>query len=261
MLSVTILGSGTSVPWRGRNAPGLVLRIETDERNLLVLVDPSAGSIHRMADYGYSLADLSHVLFTHYHPDHTGDLVPILFALKNPRFAAVGSDHPVQFVGPPGLIDLCKGLDLAYGHWIHHPTRVEFREINWRENQGFFALGPVETTCFPVDHTDNSIAYRFEPRSGSVLTYTGDTGYCESAIEAGREAGLLIIECSFPEGQKRKGHLTPSEVGRIAAAANAQRIVMTHLYPECRGQNLMEPCREYFRGEILIAEDGLTLHL
>lgn len=261
MLSVTILGSGTSVPWRGRSAPGLVLRIETPERDLLVLVDPSAGSIQRMTEYGHSLADLTHVLFSHFHPDHTGDLVPLLFALKNPRFATVGTDHPVQIIGPPGLLDLRNGLDLVYGHWIHHPNRVEFREIDWRENQGFFAIGPVEATCFPVDHTDNSIAFRFESRSGSVLTYTGDTDYCETVIDAARDAGLLIIECAFPEGQKREGHLIPSEVGRIAAAANPQRIVLTHLYPECRGEDLIGPCREHYRGDILIAKDGLTLHL
>jgi len=262
MLTVTVLGSGTSVPWRGRNGPGLVLRIETVDRDLTVLVDPSAGASHRMASYGYSLAELSHVLFTHFHVDHTGDLVPILFALKNPRFNTQGADSAdLQFIGPPGLVELYRSLELVYGKWIRHSSGVEFRDIDCDENRGFFALGPVETTCYPVEHADKSLAYRFESRSGKVLAYTGDTDFCDGAIEVARDADLLIIECAFPEGQKRKGHLVPSEVGRIAAAANARRIVLTHLYPECRGQDLIGPCREHFRGEILIAEDGLTLHL
>ena len=47
-----------------------------------------------------------------------------------------------------------------------------------------------------------------------------------------KNADLLILECSHPDGMKAKGHLTPSLCGKIAAKANAKKLVLTHFYPE-----------------------------
>lgn len=260
-LRVTILGSGTAVPWRGRNSPGLVIQVETEERECLALVDPSAGSVHRMVACGYALESLTHVLITHFHPDHTGDLAPLLFALRNPRLREVGERNPLRWIGPRGLRKLYRSLEGVYGSWIDLGARLEIDEVDPEENQGFFSLGPLEVTCFRVDHTDNSIAYRFESRAGRILAYSGDTDHCDGVVEAARGADLLILECAFPEGKKRPGHLVPSEAGQIATAANARRVLLTHFYPECWGEDLVRPCREHYTGEVLLAEDGLTVNL
>jgi ribonuclease BN (tRNA processing enzyme) len=227
----------------------------------LALVDPSAGSSHRMAHAGFAFDELTHVIFTHYHPDHTGDLVPILFALKNPRFRELLKSSPLRMIGPIGLKRLYKSLHKVYGEWIDHGDSVQFEEVDWRVRHGFFTIGPLEVTCYPVEHTDNSVAYRFETRGGGVLTYSGDTDRCDGMVQAARGADVLILECAFPEGEKQVGHLTPSEAGKIATAANVRRVVLTHLYPECWGKDLIKPCREHFSGEVVVAEDGLTINL
>ncbi|MBI4585167.1 MAG: MBL fold metallo-hydrolase [Planctomycetes bacterium] len=260
-LTVTILGSGTAVPWRDRCSPGVVLAVETPEEKYLALIDPSAGSSHRMAACGYPFEGLTHVLFSHYHPDHTGDLVPILFALKNPRFGRVGLKSPLRLLGPPGLIRLHQSLLEVYGTWIDLEGRVRVQEVVPSQGHGFFAIGPLEATCYPVMHSEESVAYRFELRSGKALAYSGDTDRCVGIIQAARNADILILECSYPEGEKHAGHLVPSEAGKIAMAANARRVILTHLYPECWGKDLVKMCREHFSGEVSIAEDGLTIHL
>ena len=260
-ISFTILGSGTAVPWRGRSSPGIALGVEGEESSCLALIDPSAGSSHRAAASGYDFSKLTHVVFSHYHPDHTGDLVPILFALKNPNYHHVGGEEPLRLVGPVGLSRLVRQLTDIYGDWVDLGHRVVVEEIDRPAEGRFFTIGPVEVTWYPVDHTENSVAYRFETRAGRVLAYSGDTDFCDGIIEAARGAETLVLDCAFPEGQKRKGHLIPSEAGRIAAAANVRKLVLTHLYPECWGEDLVTPCRTHYGGDVFIAEDGLTVHL
>ncbi len=258
-VSVTILGSGTAVPWRGRSSPGLVVRAESGTAAAQILVDPSAGSTQRMVQRGYRLEDLTHVLFSHYHLDHTGDLAPLLFALKSPRFHDLGESGPLELCGPRGLKQLHSSLERVYGPWIQHGDRVRIRELD--APHGFFTMGPLEVSSFLVEHTDNSVAYRFESRGGPIVAYSGDTDHCDGIVDAARGADALILECAFPEGRKHAGHLIPSEAGRIAAAANPRQVILTHLYPECHGQDMLGPFREQFSGDVSIAEDGLTLHL
>jgi len=256
MATITILGSGTAVPWRGRAGPGWAAQVDAPGADL-ILVDPSAGSIQRMADCGLAIERLTHVLFSHYHPDHTGDLVPLLFALKNPRYR--DGPRPLKLMGPRGLRALLRDLEAVYGHWIESGDRIEAVELSGAEGASFASIGPLEVTAHPVIHTDSSVAYRFAARGGATFAYSGDTDRCDGVVDAARNADLLLIECAFPEGQKRPGHLIPSEVGRIAEAAGARRAVLLHLYPECHGEDLLGPCRRYFRGEVLVGEDGMVL--
>jgi ribonuclease BN (tRNA processing enzyme) len=255
-LRITILGSGTGIPWRARAGPGWVLTAEGGSGADAVLVDPSAGSSQRMADRGIPLDRLTHVLFTHYHPDHTGDLVPILFALRNPRFR---DRPPLRLIGPRGLRKLLRELRGVYGDWIEPPQGVEATEIGGAEGDPFVRVGALEVTPFPTDHADPSIALRILCRGGPTIAYTGDTDRCDGAVEAARGADLLLIECSFPEGGKRPGHLVPSEAGRIAEAAGARRAVLIHMYPECHGHDLLGSFRRWFSGEAALAEDGMVI--
>jgi ribonuclease BN (tRNA processing enzyme) len=257
----TLLGSGTGVPWRSRNPPGLVLAVESDDRSRLALIDPSAGSCQRLVSRGYDLEQLTHVLVTHFHPDHTGDLAPLLFALRNPSLGEVGAREPLELVGPVGLGDLLAGLEAVYDGWIDIGGRRRIRELERTDREGFFTVGAVEVTWFPVEHTEHSLAFRFESRAGKVLAYSGDTDVCDGIVEAARDADVLVLDCAFPEGRKCPGHLVPSEAGWIATAANVRKLILTHLYPECDGEDLLAPCRRHFSGDVVIAEDGLTVNL
>jgi ribonuclease BN (tRNA processing enzyme) len=258
MLSVTILGSGTGVPWRARAGPGLVIQAGGPEADA-VLVDPSAGSIQRMAERGIPLEVLTHVVFSHYHPDHMGDLVPILFALKNPRYAS--RPRPLRLVGPRGLHRLLRTVGEAWGPWLESGERIQAFELGATEEDRFTTMGPLEVTAFPVIHADPSVAYRFSLRGEAAIAYSGDTDRCDGIVDAARNADLLLLECSYPEGEKRPGHLVPSEAGLIASASGARRVLLLHLYPECHDRDLLTPMREYFKGPVEVAEDGMVVRL
>ncbi len=259
MLSITILGSGTAVPWRARAGPGFVVHLEGGQEPEAILVDPSAGSIQRMAERGIPLEVLTHVVFSHYHPDHMGDLMPLLFALKNSRYGA--RPRSLRLVGPRGLHRLLRSLAGVWGSWLETGERIQAVELGGAEEDRIAAMGPLEVTAFPVIHSDASVAYRFSSRGMATFAYSGDTDRCDGVVDAARNVDLLLLECSYPEGEKRPGHLIPSEAGLIASAAGVRRVVLLHLYPECHGRDLLGPFREYFKGEVEVAEDGMVIRL
>jgi ribonuclease BN (tRNA processing enzyme) len=113
----------------------------------------------------------------------------------------------------------------------------------------------------PVAHTPVSLGFRLTLPSGKTLVFSGDTDYCNGLVELAAGAEWLVLECSFPEGQKKEGHLTPSLAGRVAREAGAGTLILTHFYPECVGQDLNGPCSREFGGPVILAEDLMAISL
>ena len=113
---LTVIGSGTSIPSAERASP--CLHLAAGGRN--ALIDAGSGSIRELARRGHDIRSLDALFLTHFHPDHTGDIVPLLFALKNPEMGAAGS---LLIGGPRGTDDYLKDLEGVYGGWIR-PDKV-----------------------------------------------------------------------------------------------------------------------------------------
>ena len=251
-MKITILGSGTSIPHSRRAPPGFVV----DLQETLALVDPGAGSLHRMAQVGFQLDRLGWVLATHFHLDHTGDLAPLLFALRNSQFDGA---PPLTLVGPPGLVDHLRALQRVYGDWVRLPPgRLRFEEVL----QGEVALPGCRLQVFPVRHADPSIGMRFTGGDGRIFAYSGDTDYCPELVELSREADLALFEASFPGPLKVDGHLTPELAGRAAREAGVRRLILTHLYPVCDEFDLLAELRlSGYTGPSEIAFDGMRIEV
>ena len=113
----------------------------------------------------------------------------------------------------------------------------------------------------PVSHNPESIAYKISTSAGKSVVYSGDTDYCESLVSLAAGADIFICECSFPDGHKVPGHLTPSLAGKMAAKANPGRLVLTHFYPECEAADLVSQCRSTWKGPLTLAEDLMTFKI
>jgi ribonuclease BN (tRNA processing enzyme) len=106
-----------------------------------------------------------------------------------------------------------------------------------------------------MNHTEESLAYRITARDGTSFVYSGDTDMCENLIALARDTDLLICESALPDDKKVSGHLTPSQAGQIATAANVKKLVLTHFYPECDAVDMAAQCRKTFQGPLVLAED------
>ena len=251
MEEIIIIGSGTGIPSLRRGSPGLVLVADQAR----ILIDSGPGALRRMLEVGLTCRDVNLLLYTHIHPDHTADLVPFLFACK---YADLPRDRDLVCAGGPGFVkhfDVLKGV---FGRWID-PVSYSFtvREISTDP----FIFRDVGITAKPVAHLRESVGYRFEFKSGRSVAVSGDTDYCTNMVELAEGVDLLVLECSFPEGKKVEGHLTPSLAARIAVESRCRRLVLTHFYPMCDQVDLLKQCRKGYKGELVLAEDLMRIQI
>jgi ribonuclease BN (tRNA processing enzyme) len=215
--------------------------------------------MRRLLHCGVSIFDLDHIFISHFHPDHSGELVPLLFSSKY----ATGATRLKQLTiwGGEGLKAFYGKLRNVYGDWIALPDdQLAIREIDTLSGETF-AVDDFKVTARPVAHRPESLAYRFEDRSGRVTTYSGDTEPCDGLVAAARSADLFICESAMPDELRTGGHMTPGLAGETAARAAARRLVLTHLYPECDGVDIVKQAQQTYKGPVTVAEDLMTFDL
>ena len=252
-MELIILGSGTAIPLSDRGSPSLVLLIE----GCPVLFDMGPGTLRQMIRAGISHENIERIFLTHFHPDHTADLIHLLFVAKNP--AVLKRRKPFVITGPSGTARLIDALKAAYTNWLELPPeimRIEELDMGEKTKSDY---GRFTVITSPTNHTPNSLAYRIEDRTGKAMVYSGDTGFCDEVVELARGSDLLILESAFPDGDEFEGHLTPSLAGRIATLAGVERLVLIHFYPECLRTDITSQCRKSYDGELILGVDLLHI--
>lgn len=205
-------------------------------------------------------------IYTHFHNDHINDLGAIIWSNNY----GIARKKPLNIYGPKGLKEYFKILMEK----ILRPTKLNYK-INVKEMwNGSIIKVPIKNysnnknplnknienkNCLMVKsiksmHTDASVSYRIEYDNKSIV-YSGDTDYSNEIIKISKNADLLILECSYPDGRKAKGHLTPSLCGKIAAKSNVKELVLTHFYPEIDKVDVKKQCSSKYSGKIVLAED------
>lgn len=252
-ISVTILGSGTCVPSLKRSS--CCVLIETGGKKLLF--DSGAGTMRRLLETGTKIFDISFIFFSHLHPDHTGELVPFLFATKYPDIER--RQKPLTIVAGKGFAGFYNRLKNVYGEWIEFkPGLLNIIELdNRRKDSLDFNAFTVES--IPVEHNDESIAYRITGLRGKSVVYSGDTDFSDNLVSLAKNADLLICESALPDELKVPGHLTPSLAGEIATQANVRKLVLIHFYPECDQADIEKQCRKTWSGPLILAEDLMKI--
>jgi len=253
MTSLTVLGSGAAVPAARRAPPGYL--ITTDDRSAF-LVDPGPGALHRAVVGGTEVEAIKTVFLTHHHPDHTLDLMSLLFArrsvLLRPRLG------PLVVIGPRGTGDLYRRMAALYGRWVEAPAgELEIIEVDaGLEGTPIPIASGIEGIAASVDHSAPCHGYRFEFGDGTIAL-SGDTADCAGLDRLGRGADLFVLECSLPdEYASTPGHLSPTGAGRAASRIGPRKLVLSHLYPSVDGRLALKTVQRLFGGPVVLAEDG-----
>ncbi len=246
-MRLTILGSGTCVPYHRRGSSSYALEL----RKSKILLDCGNGATWKLGKAKINYLGIDHIFITHFHPDHTADLIPFLFATK---YAYQSSrTKPLNIWGPAGFISFFSSLKDAYGDWIV-PEALTVNDIE--KTEIIFEDFVLKSARTP--HTENSLAYRIDS-DGKSIVYSGDTDYSESLVKLAESADILLIECSMPDELKAEGHLTPTGVSRIADESRAKKIVLTHLYPVCDEGDMLIQIRNQVDADVVLAEDLLEI--
>ena len=251
LAELIVLGSGTGIPSIRRASPGLINISDSTK----ILIDSGPGTLRKMLEVGITYQNPDLILYTHLHPDHTADFVPTLFACK---YGDLPREKDLLCIGGPGFKSFFEKLEKLYGSWIEPQSyHLTVKEIS-KETMVYRDL---KIFSRPMAHISGSVGYRIEFKDGKSIAISGDTDYCQNIIDLALEVDLLVIECSFPDGKKVEGHLTSSLAGRIALESGCKKLLLTHLYPVCDQFDILEQCKQVYRGQIILAEDLMKIKI
>jgi ribonuclease BN (tRNA processing enzyme) len=254
-MSVTILGSGTCVPSLRRSSCAILVETNTEK----LLFDSGPGTMHRLLNAGIEIFDIDVIFYSHFHPDHTGEMVPFIFATKYPDSSRRKTS--LTMAGGKGFLTFINGLKAVYGDWMTLPEgMLHLLELDSTgPDKRQFASFTVQT--MPMNHRQESIGFRITNSEGKAITYSGDTDSTENLVSLAQGTDLLICESAMPDALKVPGHLTPALAGDLATRAQVKKLVLTHLYPECDQVDLAAQCRKTYQDPLLIAEDLMKIEI
>ncbi len=219
-LTFTVLGSGTAAPHPTRGPAGFLVGL--GRRHFLV--DGGSGTLQRCVRAGVDPRTLAGGFYSHRHPDHCGDLVPLLFSMRVPPRRK--TPYPI-FAGD-GFGAFFTALSTAHGRWmIPGEGEVQLTELSLSA-PGAVALDGLVVRHAPANHGAGALHLRFEAGGASVV-FSGDTGPSPALIELATDADLLVCECAGSDHEPLPGHLTPSAVAEIARVAQPGQVWLTHL--------------------------------
>ncbi|MDZ7861031.1 MAG: MBL fold metallo-hydrolase [Candidatus Krumholzibacteriota bacterium] len=247
---ITVLGSGTIIP-SARRKPTAIM-FETDSEVILFDCGPSIPQA--IVVNGFSLSELDRIFITHFHPDHTLGLGHIFSAVIND--AGFPERKEFHLYAPEGIGEFIRKWHDLYPsnrkatrffnvNEVHAGDRIEFSDL-------------VISTGRAEHGAQKALMYRAEYK-GSTFVFTGDTEFNQSVVEFAKGADILAAECSFPDDNPAAGHMTPSDVALLASRCGALRLLILHMYPSQREEDMKRSIRRRYDGEIIVGEDGMTL--
>jgi ribonuclease BN (tRNA processing enzyme) len=248
-MRLVTVGTGAAAPSATRVQAGHLV----EAGDVLLLMDCGSGISHRLATLALPWSGITHLALTHFHADHTSDLATVMVAWRYGQLPPRSA--PLTIVGPPGTRALLDRLAAALWPAMLEPG-FPVTVIEQARGTTLPLGGGVALASHPVPHTPESVAYSVE-HGGRRLVYTGDTAP-DAAVLGAWAAGcdLLLAECSLPMAMAVPSHLTPEQVGELAAVARPGLLVLTHLYPPVEQVDILALVAARWAGPTVIAHDG-----
>lgn len=254
-MEILFLGTGDAFGSGGRY--NTCFQVTTADTSFLI--DCGASSMIALRKFGVDPNGIRTIFITHLHGDHFAGLP---FLILDAQFYSKRRD-PLTVAGPPGLKErLIQAMELLFpgSSGTRQKFEVEVIELeprNAAEVNGIdvmpYLVDGVTVTPFLVEHPCGAppFAYRFEIE-GRVLAYTGDTQWCDTLVDCGRDADLLIAEALYLE-REIPWHLDYASLRANLAKVGPKRVILTHMGPDMLAQLDAIDCET--------AEDGLRVTL
>lgn len=248
-MRLTVLGSGASYPGAGHACAGYLV----ESGGTRVLVDCGNGSVSNLARV-VEPERLSAVFVTHAHVDHFADLYVLQAAL---RYAPHGPAPALDLFVAEGVLDAVlaplseRGRREMREAFVVHELAASVRT----------AVGGLSVTPVPVTHAERTFALAIEGCDGRLF-YTSDAVLDDALRDAARGADLLLADATLPdEYVGRAPHMTPAQAGALAAAAGAETLVLTHLWPSVDREAAVFDAARSFGGRIIVASELVAIEI
>lgn len=270
-LAVQVLGSGGPELQDKRASSSYLI---WDRGIARVIVDAGGGSALRFGQSGAQMSQLSAVLFSHFHVDHSGDFPALVFSSW-----FEDRKRPLPVYGPPGNEFMPSTTEFVrdlfsepHGAWRY------LSELADPGSDGSYKLEPhdVQAGSTPVLVFRDSdmavyavrvihgvfpaLAWRVE-MGGKRIVFSGDTnGEGDGLTQLATDADLFVAHNAVPEGAtgvERRLHMPPSVIGTIAGKAHVKRLVLSHRMLRTLGKEdkSRAEIKRSYSGPIVFADD------
>lgn len=273
---LTILGCSSQQPTRLRNHGAYLLRWNTEG----FLFDPGEGTQRQFIFAEIAPPTVTRIFVSHFHGDHCLGLGSMLMRLNLDRvkhtvhcyYPASGKkhfdrlrygtiyqdnldvvEHPVH---EEGIVDTQNGFTIEARFLKHGVDNIAWRiteddtvKFDKEKLKALGIKGPLVKELEvnkKVDVNGKTIALEDVSwiRKGDTFSVVIDTLYCDAAIEAAKDAKMLLCESTYLEEHKDLAldhkHLTAKQAALIAKNANAQQLILTHYSARYRNVALFE---------------------
>ncbi len=272
-VTLQVLGSGGPIADDGRASSGYLVWVDGTSR---FLIDAGGGVFLRFAEAGGSFSELDAIGISHFHADHSADLIALL---KSGNFANRERSLPIS--GPagdgpfPGLHDYLNSLlskDTGayaylngYLHGSGNLPKLEQTEIDPDTNKTVTVFSDADSDtriqAMYVPHgIVPAIAYRIQIGDKSIVFASDQNGSSEAFLNFAKDASVLVMHMPVPEGVSGVGralHAPPSVIGKIAAKTDAEVLVLSHFMARSLNNfaDNLAFVQSEFDGPVIVADD------
>ena len=278
---IILLGTkgGPRVGEAGRSNPSTLLLIN----GVPYLVDCGYGTSKQLLTAGIALNSLRYLFITHHHSDHNLELGPLTY-----NAWITGLPFRLDAYGPPGMTKMARDF-FSYLEFDINTRMVDEGRQDPRKlittheitRPGLvLANDDVKVSSCLVRHPPiaNAYAYRFDAKDRSVVI-SGDTAYSPELAQFAKGADVLVHEVMYlpgvdalvkrlPNAKRLREHLMaahtlPEDVGRVAAQAGVNTLVLSHFVPgddaSITDEQWAEGVRKNFKGRIIVGKDLMEI--
>lgn len=238
------------------------------------LVDAGEGVVHQLGKAGFQASDITTVLLTHLHDDHYAGLpglASFAYTLRSPKMTVIGP-HGTQALGEGVKAVMTPSARIRTIEQRLPRTPAEFLTTQEFSDTVVLDDGTVRIMALPNTHfnlppsternRDQSFSLKFESQ-GRTVVFTGDTGPTPELVAFAMGADILISEmasladrASVPpivRSHMDMEHLSPLEVGKLAASANVKMLVLSHI--GVVGEADLAVIRSVYSGKVVLGTD------
>lgn len=270
---VEILGAGSGELNDGQGPSSFLVWQDNVAR---LIVDAGSGSSVGFDRSGADINDVEAIALTHLHADKSADL-PAYFsgAIAAERTTALSifgpdSNNP-SFPDTQSFVQRLIGTEGTYPHLAgllrsSQPDGFRLKVTNvaasGSRQWSRYRSQNLRLLAVPVQHGDvPSVAWRVEI-GGRVVVFAGDFNNDKNIIgKFAKDADALVVSHAIAEasrGALRDAYALPSELGKVAAAADARMLILAHRNTRTRGRESLSrgTIENYYKGSLLFANDG-----
>lgn len=252
-MELIVLGASASSPAAGDACAGYLVRQGDTE----ILLDCGSGVLGRLREFT-TVERLAAIVISHFHPDHYLDLIPMRYGLRY-GLAAGAPIRPLVLV-PPGGIAFLERLGAALRNAPHFfNTSFTIAEI---EPARMTTVGAFTLTFQRTTHDEPTWACAVH--GTHRLVYTADTQPSAALARFAAGADLLLCEATYPAAVTERpsaNHLTALEAGRLARAAAARSLMLTHFWPGLDRAQYAAEAAAAFGAPVRLAHPGARVAL